>query len=103
MRTPLLFVVTPMLAFFWFVVFTHALDTWTVAATCVAAAATCLVIWVRDDAPQHLLNWRRGAEGERRTEKELRSLESAGWKVEHDIQQNGRANVDHVVTSPSGR
>ena len=47
----------------------------------VRAAAMVLVMWVRDDAPQHVLNWRRGADGESRTEKALKRLERKAWIV----------------------
>jgi hypothetical protein len=47
-------------------------------------------------------NWKRGADGERQTEKELDRLERLGWKAEHDVQRGGRANLDHVVSGPSG-
>jgi hypothetical protein len=97
MRAPLLICVLPMYGFFLYVVATHKLDVWTTAAVTVGGGATWLVMFVRDEAPQHILNWRRGAEGERKTEKALRKLERAGWTVEHDLQQEGRANVDHIV------
>jgi Nuclease-related domain len=102
MRAPLLICVLPMYGFFLYVVATHKLDVWTTAAVTVGAGATWLIMFVRDDAPQHILNWRRGAEGERKTEKALRKLERAGWTVEHDLQQEGRANVDHIVRGPGG-
>jgi hypothetical protein len=100
MRTPLLIVTVPLFVFFVGVAGTHKLDRWTVAASTAAAAGMFLVMWVRDDAPQHVLNGQRGAEGERRTERALRKLEREGWRVEHDIQRDGRANVDHVVHGP---
>jgi len=102
MRTPLLITVVPMFVFFWAVVFTHKLDNWSVAATAVGAGAMVLLMSVRDYAPQHVLNWRRGAEGERRTEKALRPLERQGWTVEHDVQRERSANFDHVVRGPGG-
>jgi Nuclease-related domain len=102
MRAPLLICVVPMYGFFLYVVGTHKLDVWTTAAVTVGGGATWLIMFVRDEAPQHILNWRRGAEGERKTEKALRKLERAGWTVEHDLQQEGRANVDHIVRGPGG-
>jgi hypothetical protein len=102
MRTPLLIVVVPMFAFFLAVVLTHKLDDWSVAASIVGAGAVATIMLVRDAAPQHVLNWQRGAEGERRTEKALRRLERKGWTVEHDVQRDGRANLDHVVRGPGG-
>jgi hypothetical protein len=57
---------------------------------------------LRDDPPRHVAKWRLGAEGERKTEKALLSLERRGWIVEHDIDQKQGANLDHVVTGPPG-
>jgi hypothetical protein len=102
MRAPLLVVVAPMFLFFWGVALSQTLDAWSVAAGAVAASAIGLIVFVRDDPPQHVANWRRGAEGERKTEKALRSLERSGWSVEHDLQREGRANLDHVVKGPRG-
>jgi len=102
MRTPLLIVVIPMFVFFWAVVLTHKLDGWSVAAAAVLSSAIALVFSVRDEPPQHVLKWRQGAEGERKTEKVLRRFERQGWVVEHDIQRDGRANLDHVARGPSG-
>jgi hypothetical protein len=102
MRTPLLIVVVPMLLVFFGIVGTRKLDAWSVAAGTLAASAVALIIFVRDDPPPHVANWRRGAEGERRTEKALRPLERNGWTVEHDIQRDERANLDHVVSGPPG-
>jgi hypothetical protein len=51
------------------------LDLWSVAAGAAMTSAVAFLIFVRDDPPQHVANWRRGAEGERKTEKTLRPLE----------------------------
>jgi hypothetical protein len=63
----------------------------------------CLMtfIVIRDLPPRHVLNWGRGAEGERWTAKELAPLARYGWTVEHDLQRP-RGNRDHVVHGPSG-
>jgi hypothetical protein len=102
MRAPLLVVVAPLFFFFWAVALTRRLDRWSLAAGAVGAAAVALVMMVRDDPPQHVKNWQRGAEGERKTAKALRRLERQGWVVEHDLQREGRANLDHVVRGPRG-
>ncbi|MEU1496080.1 nuclease-related domain-containing protein [Streptomyces sp. NPDC005732] len=48
--------------------------------------------------------WAAGAEGERRTAARLTALERAGWTVLHDrALPRGRANVDHLLISPTGR
>ncbi len=59
-------------------------------------------MYTLDEPPQHVQNWKRGAEGERKTAKALKPLLRMGWAVEHDVQQDGRANLDHVLTGPSG-
>jgi hypothetical protein len=102
MRTPLLVVVVPMFVFFWVVVFLHKLDPWSIAAGAVGSSAVALIIFVRDDPPQHVINWRRGAEGERKTERALKPLEHEGWTAEHDVQRDGRGNLDHILRSPRG-
>lgn len=102
MRAPLLIVVVPMALFFFFVMSSRELDAWSLAAGAVGASAVALFMFVRDDPPPHVVNWGRGAEGERKTEKALRRLERTGWTVEHDVQRDGRANFDHIVTGPPG-
>jgi hypothetical protein len=102
LRTPLLIVSIPMVLFVLAVMATRKLDAWSVAVGATGAIAIALVIFTRDDPPQHVVNWGRGAAGERKTERALRPLERNGWKVEHDIQRDGRANLDHVVTGPPG-
>lgn len=52
-------------------------------------------------APEHIDRRRRGAEGEKRTAKTLRSLTKQGWEILHDI-AGERSNRDHVVIAPSG-
>ncbi|MGW0795161.1 nuclease-related domain-containing protein [Streptomyces sp. NPDC002692] len=48
--------------------------------------------------------WDAGAEGERRTAARLIALEREGWTVLHDrALPRGRANVDHLLISPTGR
>ena len=56
---------------------------------------------VRDlTVPEYIERWGRGAEGEKRTAKELEKL-GADWQVRHDL--NGRyGNVDHMVIGPAG-
>lgn len=68
-----------------------------------AFAGTSFCFWfgVRDLAvPDYIERWRRGAEGEKWTAKELCKL-GPDWRVRHDLQ--GRyGNVDHVVVGPAG-
>ena len=100
MRTPLLVGVVPIFVFFWVIAVTRKLDPWSLSAGALMSAAVAFVMFVRDDPPQHVANWGRGAEGERKTERALRPLERKGWRVEHDIQRDGKANLDHIVRGP---
>lgn len=66
------------------------------------AASTAAGLWQRGrgDAAR----WRMGATGERRTGRALDPLRRKGWRVLHDRQlgPRSRANVDHLLISPSG-
>jgi hypothetical protein len=53
---------------------------------------------LRDSPPAYLEHWRRGAEGERRTRRELLKL---GWHFIEDV-PDSRGNYDHVVVGPAG-
>ena len=66
-----------------------------------AGAAFTFWFALRDlTVPEYIERWGRGAEGEKRTAKELEKLGS-DWKVRHDL--NGRyGNVDHMVIGPAG-
>jgi hypothetical protein len=101
-RVPLLIVVVPMFFVFLGLDVTRRFDPWSLGAGAIVTSAIAIVMFVRDDPPQHIENWRRGAEGERKTERALRRLERNGWSVEHDIQREGRANLDHVAKGPRG-
>lgn len=67
----------------------------------VSGAAITMVMWVRDDPPPFIENWRLGRDGERWTERELSSLEQDGWNVRHDIESR-YGNIDHVLVGPGG-
>jgi hypothetical protein len=60
-----------------------------------------IAFWVRDDPPSFVVNWGRGAAGERKTADTLAPLLGEGWQVRHDVDV-GRGNADHLVLSPSG-
>jgi len=60
MRTPLLIVVVPMLLFVIAVMGSRRLDAWSLAAGAMLAAAIALVMFVRDEPPQHVAKWGRG-------------------------------------------
>jgi hypothetical protein len=60
-----------------------------------------LYLSLRDAPPWHIERWRVGHEGERRTAKVLRELNS-DWTVWHDVPGRKGTNIDHVVLGPSG-
>jgi Nuclease-related domain len=101
-RWPLLIVVVPIFAFGIGVMLSHKIDRWSLAAGAAIAVGIAFSMYTLDEPPQHVQNWKRGGEGERRTEKTLKPLERNGWTVEHDVQREGRANLDHIVTGPPG-
>lgn len=101
-RWPLLIVVSPIFAFAIGVMLSHRIDRWSLAAGAAIAVGVAVSMYTLDEPPQHVQNWKRGAEGERRTAKALKPLLRTGWTVEHDVQRDGRANLDHVLTGPSG-
>lgn len=53
---------------------------------------------LRDSPPAYLEYWRQGAEGERRTRRELLKL---GWHFVEDV-PDSHGNFDHVVVGPAG-
>lgn len=61
-------------------------------------AAACL------RKPSGAANWIKGAKAERRTARVLRRVERRGWAVLHDRAiPRSKANLDHVLVTPSGR
>ena len=67
----------------------------------VAGAAMALWVSLRDTPPRYVEKWHDGAEGERKTEKALKPLERAGWRVFHDV-ENGHGNYDHIAVGRAG-
>lgn len=67
----------------------------------VSGAAMAMVVWLRDDPPPFIENWRMGRDGERWTEKELRSLQREGWHIRHDI-HSSYGNIDHAAVGQGG-
>ncbi len=55
----------------------------------------------RDDLPEYIQRWGVGAEGERRTARELRRLDPQRWRVAHDLKRD-RGNLDHIVLGRAG-
>lgn len=101
-RWPLLIVVVPIFTFGIGVMLSHKIDRWSLAAGAAIAVGIAFSIYALDEPPQHIQKWKRGAEGERRTAKALKPLLRENWTVEHDVQRDGKANFDHVVTGPPG-
>ena len=101
-RWPLLIVVLPIFAFAIGVILLRKTDRWSLAAGAALAVGTAFAMYTLDEPPQHVQKWKRGAEGERKTAKALQPLLRKGWTVEHDVQRDGKANLDHVLTGPPG-
>ena len=80
---------------------TRGLDWWSFAAGVSATAFVSTALWVRDEPPEFIAKWRRGAEGEKKTSRALARLMREGWKVRHDVQL-AHSNADHVLLSPTG-
>jgi hypothetical protein len=57
-----------------------------------------------DHAERAAESWGAGAEGERRTARQLGELAPRGWFLLHDVHWPGRplANLDHVLVGPGG-
>jgi hypothetical protein len=81
----------------------RGLDWWSYSAGAAAGGLVGLAVWLRDEPPEFIAKWGRGAAGEERTGKELTLLLDEGWQVRHDVELHWGGNVDHVLRSPSGR
>lgn len=79
----------------------RGVDPWSFAGGLVTGGLIAMAIWLRDEPPEFVAKWGRGAEGERRTAKVIRPLLKQGWKVKHDVDL-GRGNADHLLLSPGG-
>lgn len=71
------------------------------AAGLMAGASMTMWLFFRETPPRYVEKWRDGAEGERKAEKALKTLERAGWRVFHEIQSD-YGNYDHIVVGPTG-
>jgi hypothetical protein len=66
-------------------------------------AAGAGLAWRAVRLPDHVVAWRRGARGERKTAKLLSPLERHGFTVFHDLAlPGGKVNIDHLVIGPTG-
>jgi len=77
------------------------LNLWALMVVLLAGGLLAIAVGLRDEPPEFVDRWRRGADGERKTEKALRQLVAEGWKVRHDQEFAGLGNVDHLLLSPS--
>jgi hypothetical protein len=64
-------------------------------------AAWGMIVWIRDDPPEFIAKWKRGAEGERKTGAALDRLAKHGWHSVHD-RAGKYGNLDHIVVGPGG-
>jgi Nuclease-related domain len=52
--------------------------------------------------PEHIARWQRGAWGEQKTAKALKSLRKQGWLIRHDLATGYReTNRDHIAVGPA--
>lgn len=68
-----------------------------------ALSGAFMAIWMafREMPPAYIENWADGAEGERKTEKQLRPLQREGITLLHDVQAR-YGNYDHIAVGRSG-
>jgi hypothetical protein len=71
------------------------------AAGVAFGAGTGAVVAIRESPPSYIENWQLGAQGERKTETALKSLEPPQWAVVHDV-GCARGNYDHIVVGRAG-
>ena len=64
-------------------------------------AAAAMALYCLDSPPQHIENWRTGADGEKRTARALRPLLREGWVLLNDLPRTF-GNIDHVLIGPPG-
>lgn len=76
-------------------------EPWSTIGLFIAGLFVGMLAFACDSPPEFIENWRRGAEGERRTAKALRPLVKHGWTVIHDL-PGEYGNRDHVVVGPPG-
>jgi hypothetical protein len=71
--------------------------------TSVLVIALAVLLKLRgDSAIDAAMPWRWGAKAEIEVGRALDSLKREGYEVLHDIQRGREANLDHVVSGPSG-
>jgi hypothetical protein len=93
-------IVAPLFAFALAVIVSRRLDAWSLATGAALSVGIALLMFILGEPPQHIQKWRRGAEGERKTEKALKPLERQDWTVDHDVQRDGRGPTS-TTSSPA--
>jgi hypothetical protein len=76
-------------------------EPWSTIAIFIAGLFVGMLVLAWDSPPEFIDNWRRGAEGERKTAKALRRLVKRGWIAVHDL-PGEYGNRDHVLVGPPG-
>ena len=66
------------------------------------SALALLSFWAAKDRSEEALRWRRGSRAERDVGGDLDRLRADGILVAHDLEPNGRGNLDHVVCGAIG-
>lgn len=83
----------------------QAAQRWPAQGWILGVLAGCFLatfVILRMSPPGWVENWQVGAWGEESTAKALRVLEEDGWVVMHDLDADGRGNVDHIAVGPGG-
>jgi Nuclease-related domain len=75
---------------------------WWFAAGLITGGTLALFIVLRDLPPDHVVRWRKGADGERRTARVLEELAGQGWQSVHDLERTRGGNTDHLLVGPPG-
>ena len=79
----------------------HGIDRWSLTAGVMTGGLISMALWLRDEPPEFIAKWGRGAQGEKKTAKAIAPLLREGWKARHDIDL-GRGNADHLLLNPAG-
>jgi hypothetical protein len=75
---------------------------WWFAAGLLTGGTMALFIVLRDLPPDHVVRWRKGADGERHTARVLEELAGEGWQSVHDLEKSRGGNTDHLLVGPPG-
>ena len=76
------------------------IDRWSFAVGALVGGLITMTISLRDEPPEFVAKWGRGADGERKTASAIAPLLNEDWKVRHDVEVD-YGNADHVLLSPT--